>query len=129
MTFTVLVCGGRDYADYEKVFNALSDLCDKRKLWSDNAYAVKIANGLRVVTGGARGADTMAEAWAQNNGAQSKVYPADWKQFGLRAGPVRNQQMIDEEKIDLVIGFPGGSGTRDMLSRARKAKICVQEVK
>ena len=124
MTFTVLVCGGRDYENYEKVYNVLASLCDKHKLWVNSE-----ASGLRIVTGGAPGADMWAGYWAVGNGAQVKIYLPDWDQFGLRAGPIRNQLMLDSEKIDLVIAFPGGSGTRDMVSRARKAKTPVQEVK
>jgi hypothetical protein len=47
---------------------------------------------------------------------------------GKAAGPIRNQRMIDEGKPDLVIAFPGGRGTADMVSRAKKAGIPVQEI-
>jgi predicted Rossmann-fold nucleotide-binding protein len=43
--------------------------------------------------------------------------------MGLAAGPIRNQQMIDEGKPDLVIAFPGGAGTHDMMARATKANL------
>jgi hypothetical protein len=37
--------------------------------------------------------------------------------------------MLDEGKPDLVIGFPGGTGTADMLSRAEIAGVKIIEVK
>ena len=52
-------------------------------------------------------------------------YPADWKKYGKSAGPLRNQRMIDEGKPDLVVAFPGGVGTADMISRAKAYNISV----
>ena len=44
-------------------------------------------------------------------------------------GHIRNQQMIDEGKPDLVVAFKGGTGTADMVRRAKKHNIKVIEVK
>ncbi len=57
-----------------------------------------------------------------------EVYEADWHEHGRAAGPIRNARMIAEGRPDLVIAFPGGRGTADMVSRARKAGIEVREV-
>ena len=48
--------------------------------------------------------------------------PADWTKHGKAAGPIRNQKMLDECP-DLVVAFPGGKGTADMVRRAMKAGI------
>jgi hypothetical protein len=58
---------------------------------------------------------------------------ADWS-IGRKAGPIRNQRMLDEHAPDLVVAFPGGRGTADMVRRARKsgvevAKIGIQETR
>lgn len=76
-----------------------------------------------IISGAAKGADTMALDWAVVNWCQFEEYPAQWKLYGRKAGPIRNQQMIDEGKPNLVVAFPGGVGTQDMIRRARKAKI------
>lgn len=55
-------------------------------------------------------------------------YPADWKRDGRGAGPIRNQRMIDEGKPHIVIAFPGGKGTADMVMRAEMAGIPVVKV-
>ena len=130
--FTILVCGGRDYTDFEKIHNALADLCDRKGLWDRPSSAAKRwvgKNALCVVTGGARGADTIAIEWALLNGAAFKVYEAEWDKYGLRAGPVRNQAMLQENKIDLVLAARGGAGTADMVRRAKKAGIEVKIIK
>lgn len=54
--------------------------------------------------------------------------PADWKTHGKRAGSIRNQKMIDDYHPQLVVAFPGGAGTADMVRRARAAGIEVREI-
>jgi predicted solute-binding protein len=71
----------------------------------------------------------MAEWWAKAEGVPCEVYQADWARLGRKAGPIRNQRMLDEAKPDVVIAFPGGRGTADMLRRTRQAGVEVIEVK
>lgn len=106
----VLVCGGRDYVDAKRVAHVLG--CYHR-------YSPITC----LIEGGARGADNLAYTWAQLHGIQTETYEADWKTHGRKAGPLRNQRMIDEGKPDLVIAFGGGRGTADMLRRAQAAGI------
>lgn len=76
-----------------------------------------------IVSGCARGADTLGIEWAEANGIEVARFPADWHTHGRAAGPIRNQQMLDEGKLDLVVAFPGGRGTADMVRRAKAAGI------
>lgn len=117
----VLVCGWREYADKAKVWRTLDRICDIND-------ATWIAPHVTIIHGGANGADSLADAWAVSSYARVRQFKADWKAHGKAAGPTRNQQMIDEGKPDLVIAFPGGRGTADMVGRARKAGIEVLEV-
>ena len=111
--YRVLVCGGRDYSDYEYLASALD--------------AIHRARPLRPITciihGGARGADSLAGKWAFERNVQVQVFMADWNAHRLGAGPIRNQKMIDEGEPDLVIAFRGGRGTADMIARTRRAGI------
>jgi len=116
---TVLVCGGRQYSDRQKVFDALDGI----KAECERMY---------IVEGGCRGADALARKWALSQPITEWVswstYEADWKLHGKAAGPIRNQRMLDESKPDLVIAFGGHAGTNDMLKRARKAGVKIVEV-
>jgi hypothetical protein len=76
----------------------------------------------------ARGADTFAEEWARAARLPCTVYQANWEGLGRKAGPIRNQRMLDEGLPDLVVPFPGGKATADMVRRAREAAIEVIEV-
>lgn len=116
MQQTVLVCGGRDYDDEARLFSIL-----------DVAHA---ANPIKLlVHGGASGADDLAGRWARHAGVPWKGYPAYWRSEGKAAGPKRNQRMLDEAQPDLVIAFPGGAGTADMIKRAEAAYVPVVRVR
>lgn len=112
----ILVCGGRDYADQARVDQILDRVLAER--------------GISVIIhGGARGADSLAGRWAASRGIEVAVYPADWNTHGKRAGPLRNQLMLDDGRPDAVIAFAGGRGTADMIRRARAAGLPVWEIK
>lgn len=104
----VLVCGGRDFTNYDCVNRILS------KLHNDTPITT-------IISGRARGADALGEKWATERAIQIAGYPANWNRDGKAAGPIRNQQMLDEGKPDLVVAFPGGSGTIDMWRRTIKS--------
>lgn len=83
-----------------------------------------------VIHGAASGADTLAGFVAERIGLKvindGKGFPADWKRYGRAAGPVRNKQMLDEGKPDLILAFhddiKDSRGTKDMINRGVKAR-------
>ena len=77
-----------------------------------------------VVSGAARGVDSLGESWAAQRGIPVKRFPADWDTFGSRAGLLRNQEMADY--ADALIAIPGvGPGTGDMIARAKRKGLQV----
>ena len=127
--FTILVCGGRKYSDVDKLYCALDSVVDKQGLWHPDYPNNCVGQELLIVSGGARGADSLARDWAEVRGARINEYLPNWSKYGLRAGPLRNQEMLDNERVDLVVAFPGGAGTADMVRRAQKARIEVKIIK
>lgn len=111
----VLVCGGRDFKDWDR----LEDILDA--LNQESAIEV-------LIHGCAKGADSLAEAWAILNSIPAVGMAADWKTHGKAAGHIRNSLMLSEGKPDLVIAFPGGAGTANMVMQSRKAGIEVREI-
>jgi len=125
----VLVCGGRNYADKAKVYATLNALCLDRGMKGDeDAYGNWMPKDMRIIHGGAPGADALADDWAVVNWVPVDEFKADWTMHGPAAGPIRNQHMLDEGKPDLVVAFPGGRGTADMVRRARDAGVEVIEI-
>lgn len=76
-----------------------------------------------VVCGKAKGADSLGEDWAIENGIPVDEYPADWARYGRGAGPVRNKQMADN--ADALIAFWDGysKGTWNMIQLAQKYNL------
>jgi len=108
----VLVCGGRDYGNFMYLCGFL-----------DCFHAhVGISH---LIEGGSEGADYQARRWAQANNVQLTTYKADWKKHGKAAGPIRNRAMVERGMPDVVIAFPGGNGTADMVNVARSKHIPV----
>ena len=112
----VLVCGGRDFDDIGKVFRTMDELHAFYRFST-------------VIHGAARGADRLGQAWAHARKIEELPFPADWNRYLKRAGPVRNAKMLREGKPELVVAFPGGPGTRDMIARSREAGVEVLEIK
>lgn len=110
----LLVCGGRDFTDYAAVCRALDQVNE----------AVGIS---AIIHGAARGADSLGARWAQERGILTVAFPADWNKRGKGAGHIRNQQMLDEGCPEGVVAFPGGTGTADMIRRAKRFGLKVWE--
>lgn len=79
--FYLLIAGSRTFNNYE----LLKERCD---------FFLQNQKGhIHIVSGGARGADTLAEIYARERGYQLHVFPADWNKYGNRAGYIRNEEM------------------------------------
>lgn len=78
--FYILIVGSRTFSDYDMLARKCDHLLNNHK-------------NVCVVSGGARGADSLAERYAKERGYELKVFPADWNKFGKSAGYKRNRQM------------------------------------
>ena len=108
---TIIVTGGRDYKDRDKVFTELEKL--KPTL---------------IIEGGASGADRLAQRWAIASQIPFITYEADWDQHGKLAGPMRNRKMLTENPHATVLAFPGDKGTANCVSTALALKMTVIKV-
>lgn len=109
----ILVCGGREYDNWQQMCEVL--------------YPLATYHGL-IIQGGAKGADFLARVFAKWRKIPCQEFAAEWKKHGRNAGPIRNQKMLDEGKPDLVVAFPGGHGTADMVRRAEAAGVKVVKI-
>jgi hypothetical protein len=112
----VLVCGGRDLQDAELIERTLDRLRAARGPFDC------------LILGGARGVDRIAGKWARRSGVLEWGFLPEWHRAGKHDGAVRNQRMIAEALPELVIAFPGGGGTADMVERAKAAGVEVIEL-
>lgn len=110
----VVIAGGRDYVFDADDFATLDLLHD-------------IMQFTEVVSGKARGADTGGEEWAARNSVPVKGFPADWANEGRSAGHRRNERMA--RYADAVVLFPGGRGTDNMHTNARRYGLQIVDLR
>ena len=105
----ILVCGDRDWSDRDLILKTLYLFKDSGVVW---------------IHGAAKGADRIAGEVLTMWGEEVQAFPALWNKHGKAAGPIRNQQMLDE-KPDRIIAFhddlENSKGTRDMVERAKRS--------
>lgn len=109
----VIIAGSRGFDDYE----ALCKFCD---------YIIgEPKEEIEIVSGTAKGADTLGEQYANERGYKLKQFPADWDIYGKSAGYRRNAEMANY--ADLLIAFHDGKskGTKHMIDLANKKEINV----
>lgn len=109
----VIVAGGRDFADREQ----MGQILDHYFCASGDLYRRRV-EGLKLVSGAARGADSLAIAWASFAEIPVRTFPADWDTYGKSAGYRRNEQMA--KYADALIAFWDGKsrGTKHMIDLA-----------
>ena len=121
-TRRVIVAGGVHFNDYETLRNTM-----------DECFRDSLKEEIEIVSGHARGADSLGERYAQEHSIKCTLFPADWKKYGRAAGPIRNKQMLEyatEQEAGLIAFWNGESkGTKNMISIAEKAGIEVKIVR
>ena len=102
----VAIIGSRSFTDYERAERFLAE------------QNIDIS---RIISGGAKGADAIAERYASEHGISITVYLADWTRYGRGAGMIRNNLIIAD--ADVVIAFWDGDskGTKNSIELAHKA--------
>lgn len=108
----VVIAGSRGFNDREYLFKVMDALPWRGRI-------------TEVISGAARGADTLGEAWATSRGIPLHCMPADWRTFGKLAGKRRNVEMA--ERADVLVAFWDGSspGTRHMILTAHAHGLSV----
>jgi hypothetical protein len=107
----IAATGGRGYHDWRTVNETLD--------------ALALTDGVsEVIVGDADGADRWVRDWATSRGVALVVCRADWERYGPAAGPIRNRAAL-AHRPDVVVAFPGGKGTADMVRQAERAGIDV----
>lgn len=76
-----------------------------------------------IVSGGATGADSLAERYAHEHGIPIKIYPADWSKYGKSAGYRRNKLIVDDATYVVAFWDYKSRGTKLTIDLARDAHI------
>jgi len=106
--FYVLIAGGRDFTNYEVLKKTVNEELKDNKL------------PVTLISGAARGADSLGEKWAKEYGHEIVQYKPEWDTYGNSAGPIRNNEMFNfiKDKLNkkIIIFWDGQSrGTMYMI--------------
>lgn len=117
--YRVIIAGSRTFTDRELLYRTM------------DRWAFGLPEGtIEVLSGTARGADTLGEQWAREREIPLTRFKPRWKRHGPAAGPIRNEQMAN--RATHLVAFrklPDGTpGTNDMLARAKRHGLHVLEV-
>jgi hypothetical protein len=133
MRNVVLVCGGRNYGRVpantptHKLEEAQDKADQERQMLFDFLDLLHKKRPITlIVQGYAEGADKLAHEWSVDRGVRStgtkyRITSSMWNKMGKGAGFIRNKKMRDEQLPDLVVAFPGGNGTANMVRIAERA--------
>lgn len=137
----VIVTGGRTYGAVSRFFPATDELIAIRnKELARRKHVFAALDELHaseaidlLIQGGAKGADTVAKEWAIERAVHVLTMPANWERDGKAAGPIRNGQMVKKGveynalgRSVLVLAFPGGRGTANMIEQSHKAGLLIR---
>jgi hypothetical protein len=99
----VAVIGSRGFNDYELVVRTLSNL-----------------NITLLISGGAKGADSLGERYANENDIQTLIFKPDWEKHGKAAGMIRNTNIVDNSELIVAFWDQISKGTKDSIDKAKK---------
>ena len=106
----VAVVGSRTFNDWDLLNQTLSDFHAKHSI-------------SKVVSGGARGADSLAEKWANINNIPVVVFPAEWNKYGKRAGMIRNRLIISECEHCIAFWDGVSHGTKNDIDLCQRMNV------
>jgi hypothetical protein len=119
----IIIAGSRNVTDYNQIKQAWEEYVKRHGLQTQQ---------LTIISGGANGADKLAERLAKENGIGLQVMKADWEAHGKSAGHIRNNAMAKAAGTDgrLLAYWDGESrGTAGMIKQARNAGLHVEIVR
>jgi hypothetical protein len=110
----VIIAGPRDYFVYGSVVDAV------KKVTTSSGITIS-----EIVSGGAKGVDSLGEQYAREHNIILKVFPADWDTHGKSAGPKRNGQMAAYADVLIALWNYKSIGTKNMIDQAKAAGLRV----
>jgi len=120
-TVSIIICGGRDFKDYEFLKNKINSFQDWLVQYNETIGTIH--------QGGARGADALAKRYAYERSIDCITHEAEWDKYGKSAGIKRNLRMLAFANPKYTIGFMGGRGTSHMIEISKGIKIRTFHIK
>ena len=118
-TYKIIIAGGRNFVDYNLLKEKVNKILQEKK----------VTHKIVIISGCARGADTLGLRYASENALNVEEYPANWDKYGKKAGYVRNVEMA--ENADALIAFWDGKskGTKHMIDIATERNLPIRVIR
>ena len=131
----IAIVGSRDFEDYELLYNELKEFLfdidyegDLNGEWSE--VLCSKYDSVKIISGGAKGADTLGERFAKDFNLDTLIFKPDWSMYGKSAGFIRNRKIV--ENCDVLFAFQVNKsrGTQHSIDLARglKKEVYVYEI-
>lgn len=121
----IVVAGGRDFNVYDCVKITLDNYISQiriTKLYKDLPFE-EFIDKVEIVSGGAKGADSLGEQYALEQGLTCTVFNADWDTHGKSAGYIRNSEMAKYGTHAVIFWDGESKGSGHMIDLAKKHKV------
>ena len=117
--YKIIIAGGRDFMDYNLLKEKVNKILQEKR----------VTHKIVIISGCARGADTLGVRYASENAFDVDKYPADWDKYGKKAGYMRNVEMA--ENADALIAFWDGKskGTKHMIDIATERNLPIRVIR
>ena len=106
----VAIVGSRSITDYDLVSRFIQECYDFNSEYD------------KIISGGARGVDTIAEKFAETHKIRTVIFSPDWEQYGKNAGFIRNADIIGKCDICIAIWDGFSSGTKNDIELCEEMK-------
>ena len=110
----LVIAGSRNFNDYVRFVNEVNSFIFDEKI--DNAE-------ITILSGGAKGADQMAEKYANASNYALQVFYPDWDSYGRAAGPIRNAEMAANATHAIIFWDGVSRGSLSMIKEAQKKNL------
>lgn len=119
----LIIAGSRGIDDFYALCAGLH-----RMMW-DRLFPLGVYwEDVEIVSGNCpKGVDTLGERFAEENGIDLKLFPADWRKHKKAAGPLRNKQMAAYADVLFLLWDGKSRGARSMFNEARKQHLPICE--
>ena len=117
--YKIIIAGGRDFMDYNLLKKKANKILQEKR----------VSHKIVIISGCARGADTLGLRYASENAFDVEEYPANWDKYGKKAGYMRNVEMA--ENADALIAFWDGKskGTKHMIDIATERNLPIRVIR
>lgn len=116
MDINLAIVGSRIFEDYETLEQTVDEIRTR-------------FNVVKIVSGGAKGADSLAEKYAKENNIETMIFYPNWAKYGKKAGFLRNETIVDNSDMILAFWDRISNGTKHTITiaNAKNKRVLIKE--